>query len=185
MCKKCVEESDKSVVKLIEMNNPNYGYETNPTDNTSKNDQDEFTDMHDNNNCEYDGENLLLPNDMNDDDSSELQEPHADDIESLLEFNEGSDVLTRQNLEQYITSTEDLDMPHCEIESESCDFNYCMPTTNAGEYGLKIRYNDNYSGAFGDIKVSGHVILNQNGSLLTRKKYQIKGSSRHKFFYKD
>ena len=28
----------------------------------------------------------------------------------------------------------------------------------------------------------GHVLLNQGGHILTRKKYQIKGSSRHKLF---
>ena len=39
-----------------------------------------------------------------------------------------------------------------------------------------------YGGTFGNIRISGHVLLNQCGSLLTRKKYQLKGNSRHRFF---
>ena len=66
-------------------------------------------------------------------------------------------------------------------------FNLCgllndVPTTHAGEIANEIEETTKYGGTFGNIRISGHVLLNQCGTLLTRKKYQIKGSSRHRFF---
>ena len=62
------------------------------------------------------------------------------------------------------------------------DFVSDIPTTNAGEMAYEIEEETEYGGTFGNIKISGHVLLNQCGTLLTRKKHQIKGSSRHNFF---
>ena len=56
-----------------------------------------------------------------------------------------------------------------------------LPTTNAGDLAFPIDHETEYSGTFGNIKIAGSVFLNQCGTLLTRKKYQIKGSSRHHF----
>ena len=47
---------------------------------------------------------------------------------------------------------------------------------------MEINHETQYGGTFGNITISGSIILNQCGSLLTRKKYQIKGSSCHHFF---
>ena len=57
-----------------------------------------------------------------------------------------------------------------------------VPTTHAGLTGQPILSKQEYAGVTGNVNISGHVILNQCGTLLTRKKHQIKGSSRHKFF---
>ena len=53
-----------------------------------------------------------------------------------------------------------------------------VPTTNAGEFELKIEevlQKCHY--------VSGHVIMNQCGSLLTRKNHRINGFKSQKCFY--
>ena len=53
-----------------------------------------------------------------------------------------------------------------------------IPTTDAGEFSYDI----DEEIPCDRVHVSGHVILNQNGTVLSRKKHQIKGSSIHKFF---
>ena len=57
-----------------------------------------------------------------------------------------------------------------------------IPTTNSGRLPLEINQDVFASGAFQDMVVSGHVLLNQCGTLLTRSHHQIRGSSKHKFF---
>jgi len=57
-----------------------------------------------------------------------------------------------------------------------------MPFTNAGKFALSIEEETKYGGTQGAIVISGHVLLNQCGTLLTRRKHQPKGNSRHKFF---
>eukprot|EP00957_Ditylum_brightwellii_P018491 1390368-Ditylum_brightwellii.AAC.1 len=50
--------------------------------------------------------------------------------------------------------------------------------TNAGEFAFEVeeRIPNNR------VHISGHVLLNQCGSVLTRKKYQIKGSNLQAWF---
>ena len=55
-------------------------------------------------------------------------------------------------------------------------------TTDAGQQAKNIGFAQDYAGVTGNVKIAGHVILNQCGTLLTRQKYQLKGSSRHKYF---
>ena len=57
-----------------------------------------------------------------------------------------------------------------------------IPTNNTGELAQCIEEDTWYGETFGNIKISGRVLLNQCGILLTRNKYQIKVSSRHKLF---
>ena len=54
-----------------------------------------------------------------------------------------------------------------------------IPTTNAGETALLIQDDEEYTNTN---RVSGHVILNQCGSLLSCKDHNINRSSKHKFF---
>ena len=72
--------------------------------------------------------------------------------------------------------------PAIPFEEENTDNVDMIPTTNQGQIARRILANSEYAGSFGNIRVSGHVILNQCGTLLTRKKHQIKQSSRHQFF---
>lgn len=46
-----------------------------------------------------------------------------------------------------------------------------IQTTNAGEYTLDIVHETEYGGTFGNIKISRSILLNQCGTLMTRKKY--------------
>ena len=55
-------------------------------------------------------------------------------------------------------------------------------STNAGEYIINVREDNQNKGAFKDITINGSTIMNQCGSLLTRKKHQIRGSNKQKFF---
>ena len=64
--------------------------------------------------------------------------------------------------------------------SELCKF----PTINAGELSEVIDEETEYGWKFGNIKISRHVLFNQCGKLLTRKKNQIKGSSIHNLLLK-
>jgi len=57
--------------------------------------------------------------------------------------------------------------------------NDLLPTTHAGEAAYEIDDANNLSGCFNNVTISGHVLLNQVGTLLTRQRTQIKGSSRH------
>ena len=59
-----------------------------------------------------------------------------------------------------------------------------VPTINAGELAYIFDKETQYSGTFGNIKMYVHVLINKCVALLTRKKYQIKGSSLHEFFFK-
>ena len=55
-----------------------------------------------------------------------------------------------------------------------------IPTTNTGELAHCIEEETRCGGTFGNIKISGRILLNQCGTMFTRKKYHIKGRSRHK-----
>lgn len=57
-----------------------------------------------------------------------------------------------------------------------------IPTTNSGEVAFLVNEETKYGGSLGNCKRSGHVVLNQVGTLLTRNKHQIKGSSTHHYF---
>ena len=56
--------------------------------------------------------------------------------------------------------------------------------TNTGELSEVVYEETQYGGYFCNIRMSVHVLLNQCVTLLTKSKYQIKGSSIHIFFYK-
>lgn len=54
-----------------------------------------------------------------------------------------------------------------------------IPTTNAGIEALEIDHTTEYAGTHGKYTIDGHVLLNQCGTLLSRKRHQIKGNKRH------
>ena len=77
-----------------------------------------------------------------------------------------------------INDTEEIGLP---ANSNTSQCQVC-PTTNAGDTAFTIEETTKYGGTSGKIHIAGHVLLNQCGTLLTRKKHQIKGSSRHNYF---
>ena len=134
-------------------------------------------------------------NSTDDDGSSgELVEPH-DDEEDLDTYMAKNIDENADNFEVFLMSwcdpDIDLDGNH-DIGNENkqgatnddiANLVNVIPTTNAGEFASPIEEETQYGGTFGNIKISGHVLLSQCGTLLTRKKHQIKGSSRHHFFF--
>ena len=56
-----------------------------------------------------------------------------------------------------------------------------IPTTNAGREAMQIEQRTEYGGTSNKINIAGHVLLNQCGTLLSRKKHVIKGSSKHHY----
>ena len=163
---------------------------------------------HDENNVTYieviiaddDNDNSLEePRREDNSDDDGLEEPRHDDDDDNFDgdpfFNgegndqngyggEENDILQKDDFDDFLTSTYDPDIPNTELNDNDEDaFNFDpIPTTNAGEFAYEVSDEMIKSGTFGDMVISGHVLLNQCGTLLTRKKYQIKGSSRHKFF---
>ena len=109
----------------------------------------------------------------NDEQYSDI-ECDIDDEELNLQNNvaNNGDVLERDDFDEFITYSDPPDTNENNFDHDP------IPTTDTGEYPFEIEeevHSDR-------VHVSGHVILNQNGTILTRKKHQIKGSSIHKFF---
>ena len=77
-----------------------------------------------------------------------------------------------------MTTILDPDIPNNDRENESTSNFYPITTTNAGEFSLDVHEE---TSSFG-INISVHVILNQCGTYLTRKKYKIKVIRNNKFF---
>ena len=57
-----------------------------------------------------------------------------------------------------------------------------IPTSDAGELALEIDVTEKCGSSSGEITIRGNILLNQCGTLFSRKKHQLKGSSRHNDF---
>ena len=77
-----------------------------------------------------------------------------------------------------MVSTIDPDLQYGD-DHEYIAVNDLIPTTNAEDEAFHIR--DTVE-QWPINRVSGHVILNQCGSLSSRRDHEIKGSSKHQFF---
>ena len=155
ICQRCVDQMDPISIHHIEMN-----------DNGATENVDD----------EDDNSQLLEP--IADPNSEEFDDNIDEEIndnelpfQNILERD--PDLLERDDFDDFVTSGEPPD-----IEDNFTGENNVIPTTNAGEFAFEIEEDVPTDRVY----VSGHVILNQNGTVLTRKKHQIKGSSIHKFF---
>ena len=88
------------------------------------------------------------------------------------------DVFDSEGLENYLTITDEPDSAN--YFGDDSDYHEYIPTTNPADMELEIReeVSTNNEGA----QVSGHVLLNQWGSCCSRRKFNIKGSSKHHNF---
>ena len=128
--------------------------------------------------------NTHMDTDIEDLSDDELIEPcRTDSIEDeeSLERYQVEDILNDEddfddNFEDFVVSAEEPDSYH----EESHEFfpTDTIPTTDTGERAQIIIESETSN----QNRVSGHVILNQCGSLLSRRNHDIKGSSKHKFF---
>ena len=93
-----------------------------------------------------------------------------------------------KNTDDFLTTSLDVDFPISEDDDIGLNRDdegrvpNVIPTTNAGDIAFVIEEQTRYGGSCDNITVAGHVLLNQCGTLLTRKEHQIKGSSKHNFF---
>jgi hypothetical protein len=170
ICKHCADDKDRTTIFQVAMNedalnddNDNVHAEDELIEPTVE--QDYFN---------HDGDDILNgENNQNDEiDMNELDETERDRLFNINIDNSEDAAMEKENFDDFVTSNEAPDTDSNEFEYDS------IPTTNAGEYAYEIEEevpNDR-------VHVSGHVVLNQNGTVLTRKKHQISGSSLHKFF---
>ena len=87
--------------------------------------------------------------------------------------------------DEYLTSTQDPDVSDNEEKDNNMSMEALYNETDSGETVLNVREDNMKKGAYKDVTVSGSTIMNQCGSLLTRKKHQIKGSKKQKTLYKN
>eukprot|EP00957_Ditylum_brightwellii_P141874 10808650-Ditylum_brightwellii.AAC.1 len=91
-------------------------------------------------------------------------------------------VLSSLDPDVNIEEEEDIDNDnYCRAEDDMDHMINALPATNAVDLAFLIDHQTEYGGTFGNIKIAGSVFLNQCGTLLTWKKYQIKSSSHHHF----
>ena len=127
-------------------------------------------------------------------DKLELDEHKEDENMSLSNLHILEDEILFQEEEQNIfdddsvdtclPSTYDTDITldeEIDIGIDSINNNINIPTPNKVESAHDVEAKTQCGSTFSDIKLLDHIFLNQCGILLTRKKYQINGSSTHNF----
>lgn len=83
------------------------------------------------------------------------------------------------NFDEFFLHSIEDDLDPIGIEEENDRALEIIPTTHAGVQPLEIENKTKYGGSKGNYTISGHVLLNQCGSLLARKKHEIKGNLQH------
>lgn len=98
-------------------------------------------------------------------------------------------MFARDNFDEFLTTSLEPDLPPEEYNNGSIqevggtlEILESFQATNSGEYVIDMRKDNRKKGAFQDINIDGSTILNQCITLLTRKKHQIKGNNKQKFF---
>ena len=121
--------------------------------------------------------------------SSNLEDPYNEDyqLQNCLNEIDQNPIVEEGNNDQFddfpLTLNEpdfDINKDKEEDRNEKTVESICLSTMNVGDVARMIKETI-YGGSFGNITISGHVLLNQCGTLLLRGKHQIKGSSRHYF----
>ena len=165
LCKSCADKLDPEVATFIRIaNDDNEEILNNQNSDGQETDSDEL---------ESDGDESSL--------ISPYDEENADLwLETEVEKEEDR-YLTSDDFEDFVTRTED---PDIDVVDDDLEFDIAFPTTDAGEVPMFITNDEDQdkSAQHDNLHVSGHIVLNQCGTLLTRSKHQISGSSKHKFF---
>ena len=166
LCKDCSEDYDPSMVTYISQNE---NQDNEQVDNVSL--EDSTVSNEDN-----DTEGMFTMNEMNQDNFDDSTVSNEDnDTEGMVTMNETNQDNFDDDFKDFLISDEDPDM----ICGDDHEYFPTIPTTNAGEHAFTITDHGRQQPIN---RVSGHVILNQCGSLLCRLDHQIKGSSKHNFF---
>ena len=169
LCKKCFDKKRRNTTTYVDATsisdiNDEASTTLGEEINYVENDNDEAED-----NCTDDANN----DDANNDDNECNFIRPEEETDNFDEFGDCDDI------DAFLTTAQEPAIPFDEENTNNVDM---IPTTNQGQLARTIEETSEYAGTFGNIKISGHVMLNQCGTLLTRKRHQIKPSSRHKFF---
>ena len=81
-------------------------------------------------------------------------------------------MLETTDIDDFYSSILDADLPLSEdldIDNTNMDPLNFTPTTNAREDDFIIEETKKYGGTLGKYSITGHVLLNQHGALLSRK----------------
>ena len=181
---KCIQDVLRISRQILELKPITFQVEfaTVKKDNEDDDDDDDCDKEYESDSCQDDNSDSDFAFDTDDENNSSEDDSSQDDYDS---YEEGD------NIDDFLMSTLHEDIDINESDNDSSDgihivdpeaYGTEIQTTDAGAYAREIEHETKYGGSFGNIRIAGHVILNQCGSLLTRKKYEVKGSSQHKFF---
>ena len=183
ICKKCFDRLDDESVTYI--NNETSNQVNDDVDDENNDDASSLIEPYD----LFREEGAVTESDENDITHSDelLDDKDALRLQLLPPTTEDL-LLERDDFDNYVTTSNDPDLPLEEDETEIGDDidNHGIldmyQSSNAGEYILDTTEDNQNKGTFNDVTISGHTILNQCGSLLSRKKHEVKGSLKQKFF---
>ena len=174
LCNKCFDELNESNLNIIQAQESHEDYEKDDSDSESEPEL-----VNDNTNI------LLRDFDSDSDDDSEDESNNHSNNRDYLSRGNNDDEVECDDLEDFVThgATDfgyDSDDSYKEDNDGGAlgDFDI---STDAGDIPYQIEEEDNLKQTRG-MNISGHVILNFVGSLLTRKKHDLKSSSIHKYF---
>ena len=173
ICDKCADNHDSNIINEVHEDDAAITDDDSLMSPTASDDEDDSGD---------DNNNNLVSNDEFDEDN--------DSIDSNADFVHGSSgtTLEREAFDEFVTrgipdafggydSDDSIIAGH---ENEGQD-DLHIPTTDAGDLPFEIEEKNDISQTRG-MSISGHVILNFVGTLLTRQRHQLKTSSIHKYF---
>ena len=151
-----------------------------PIDTVQNEDGDDF---------DYESDDELIEPYRIDNVNDNNNDANCDEEDDMEMFNEevyGENGCPQNDDEQdLLTRCFDADIPIPVVDDIGLDdqcVSNVIPTTNSGEVAHCVEETTIYGGSQGKLTISGHVLLNQCGSLLTRQKHELKGSSKHHFF---
>jgi hypothetical protein len=166
-CKKCVDDSDINSITY-------FGANMDGSSNSESTERSD-TEVDSDDNTETTERSYSEVNSDNDDPDNHVERGERNVSGDL------SIELTEAVMDDHITNSLEPDVPDSEDDNET-DFIDYIPGTNTGVRTWKVVGEGEKTGYFADITISGNVLLNQCGTLLTRKSHQIRGSSRGKYF---
>ncbi len=179
VCKECFATMNDSESHLIDCND-NSNNESSNNDNDDDNDDD---DGDSDNESDVSIVSWINPPDLFD----EIDSDSDDDNSSTSSSSSTNSLISiaRSCFDDYVTTAE---LPNVDFrtggesddDDDEDDFYPSIPTTNAGEYCYDIENEDKRH--LNQVFIEGHVILNQCGTILSRKRHQIKGANVQKAF---
>ena len=179
ICKRCADQHDQS--RINEIDPPTIARAIDNLDviNNSTNRS---------NDSDTESDSIITPVEQffNNDDSESMGENRINNF--LTGENRDSNINIADDFDEFVTRTDDPNnregVEEYHRDADDLDLTSTdplIPTTDTGEIAVTVE-EDNWFESANKVHVSGHVLMNQCGSLLTRKNHEIRGSSKHRFF---